>query len=264
MNKLSRLAFFPAFIVLVAAIAVAQTQGTNAAQSTNPQDQKIQQAVQKVIADHPSFKNVQSSVDDRIVTLTGTVDVYADKLRAGDAVRHVDGADGVRNHITVNTQKIADQQLESQLADKLRYDRVDQGIMFNNFTLNVQNGQVTIGGTARTDTDAASALSIVEHQPGVTDVVDNIQVAPTSINDDDIRVRTARAIYGNPALQKYAMDPQAPIRIVVVNGHVTLDGIVDSQMDKTIAANQARSVPGVFSVTDNLQIANKTSAKNSQ
>lgn len=261
MNRRSKFLILPVLVIAFAMISSAQDQSTSN-QGQNPQDAKIQQQVQKVIADHPSFKNVTSSVDDRIVTLTGAVDLYADKLRAADAVRHVEGVDGVRNHVTVNAPQMSDSELEQKLADKLRYDRIDRGIMFNNFTLGVHDGDVTIGGVARTDTDAASALSIVEHEKGVKDVTDNITVAPTSINDDNIRIQTARAIYGNPALQKYAMDPQAPIRIVVINGHVTLDGIVDSQMDKTIAANQAKSVPGVFSVTDNLVVANKTSAAN--
>ena len=71
------------------------------------------------------------------------------------------------------------------------------------------------------------------------DVVDNIEVLPTSIMDDDLRIRVARAIYGNSALSRYAMDPQKPIRIVVDNGHVSLYGVVDSAMDKQIAEVQA-------------------------
>ena len=74
-----------------------------------------------------------------------------------------------------------------------------------------------------------------------------INVLPVSAMDDDIRIRVARAVYGNSALSKYALDPQKPIRIVVDNGHVTLYGVVDSQMDKQIAVSQARSVPNVFS-----------------
>jgi len=73
--------------------------------------------------------------------------------------------------------------------------------------------------------------------------------------DDDIRLRVARAIYGNSSLSKYALDPAKPIRIVVDNGHVTLYGVVDSQMDKQIADTQAKSVPNVFSVDDKLVVA---------
>ena len=86
-------------------------------------------------------------------------------------------------------------------------------------------------------------------------VVDNINVLPTSPMDDDIRLSVARAIYGNSTLSKYAIDPQKPIRIVVDNGHVTLYGVVDNQMDKQIAEMQAKSVPNVFSVDNKLMVA---------
>ncbi|MBV9623778.1 MAG: BON domain-containing protein, partial [Acidobacteria bacterium] len=88
-----------------------------------------------------------------------------------------------------------------------------------------------------------SALAIVETTPGVKEIIDNINVLPVSAMDDDIRIGVARAVYGNSALSKYALDPQKPIRIVVDNGHVTLYGVVASQMDKQIAVTQARSVP---------------------
>ncbi len=61
------------------------------------------------------------------------------------------------------------------------------------------------------------------------DVVDNIEVAPVSPMDDRIRLAEARAIYGAPQLNKYAIDPAKPIRITVVNGNVTLVGVVDNQ-----------------------------------
>jgi hypothetical protein len=79
-------------------------------------------------------------------------------------------------------------------------------------------------------------------------------VAPTSIFDDDIRVRTLRALYRDPVLGRYATDPAAPIRILVDNGHVTLYGTVDNPMDKQIAGVRANSVFGVFSVQNNLSV----------
>lgn len=106
--------------------------------------------------------------------------------------------------------------------------------------------------------DRDSALAIVETTPGVKDVIDEIEVAPTSPSDDRLRIALARSIYGSSSLQKYAIDPQAPIRIVVDNGHVELHGVVSSKMDKQIAYTQANSVPGVFSVKNNLMVASET------
>ena len=227
----------------------------------DPTDAQILQDVQKAIADHPSFKDIRASVDDRVVTLEGSVEDYHNKVRAADILRHADDkVEGVRNLLAVNTQTVPDEQLKSKLADKLRYDRVDRGIMFNNLTLDVKNGNVALGGEVRTDVDRASAVSIVENTPGVKNLVENIKVAPVSFHDDDLRIKIARAIYGHPALQKYALDPQAPIRIVVDQGHVTLFGVVDSQMDKQIAEVQAKTVPGAFSVDDKLVVSSHEQA----
>jgi osmotically-inducible protein OsmY len=75
--------------------------------------------------------------------------------------------------------------------------------------------------------------------------------------DDQLRVKLYRAIYGAPTLQRYEMDPQKPIRIIVENGNVTLYGVVDNAMDKQIAGVQANSVPGVFSVSNQLVVLNE-------
>jgi len=77
---------------------------------------------------------------------------------------------------------------------------------------------------------------------------------PPSPNDDRLRLQLYRAIYGFPALQKYALGVQQPIRIIVKNGKVTLEGVVDSEADKNIVNIQANGVSGVFSVTNNLQV----------
>jgi len=122
--------------------------------------------------------------------------------------------------------------------------------------LSVKNGVVTISGDVHDYPSRDSALAIVETEPGVKDVINEINVLPVSTFDDELRIRVARAIYGHPALQKYAIDPQSPIRIVVENGHVRLEGVVDSQMDKQIAGVQASAIPGVFSVQNDLAVAN--------
>ena len=260
--------------VLAGALAlpvIAQTQSTTGEQSQASSsqaamrgaqyDQQIQQEVTSELKKNDWGKDIRASVEDGIVTLQGTVPMYLDKVRAYDKIHNKDHVQGVRNLIVVAGKEVPDQQLRDNLADKLRYDRVDQGILFNNFNLAVNNGVVTIGGQARTPTDAASALAIVENTPGVKGVVDNIQILPTSISDDEARIRVARAVYGDPALQKYAMDPQAPIRIVVNNGHVTLYGVVDNKMDKQIAATRAKQVPGIFSVEDKLVVSSEQAQK---
>jgi osmotically-inducible protein OsmY len=105
--------------------------------------------------------------------------------------------------------------------------------------------------------DRDSAVALVSTYPGVKEVVNEIEVDPTSILDDQIRLRVARAVYGYPSLNKYAIDPGKPIRISVQNGNVSLYGMVDSQADKETANIRANGVSGVFSVKNYLQVANQ-------
>jgi hyperosmotically inducible protein len=85
--------------------------------------------------------------------------------------------------------------------------------------------------------------------------VDNqIEVLPLSPMDDHLRLELYRAVYGYPALEKYALGVQKPIRIIVKNGHVTLEGVVDNEGDKNLAGLRANGVSGTFSMTNNLQV----------
>lgn len=218
-------------------------------------DQQIEQLATQQLQSKDKFNRVSASVEDGIVTLSGEVDLLIDKANAEKRVRKIQGVDGVRNHVRVAGNQVPDAELRQVLADRLRYDRVGYGIAFNNLTVAVDNGAVTVGGQVRDYPDRESALAILETTPGVKDLVDEIEVAPISGFDDQLRLRLARAIYGHPSLRLYAVDPQAPIRIVVENGRVELAGIVLSNADRQIAYAQAASVPGVFSIQNNLIVA---------
>jgi hyperosmotically inducible protein len=225
------------------------------AQGSGPNDAQIQADVTKAL-DNKKFKDVKTSVQNGVVTLTGTVDVYSAKEDADNRAHHRKNVKGVQNLIEVAGPTVDDETLRNKLAEKLAYDRVGYGTTaFNSFTIGVQNGVVTLGGTAYGPTDKDSAISLVSNYPGVKDVVDNIEVAPVSPMDDRIRLAEARAIYGAPQLNKYAIDPAKPIRITVVNGNVTLSGVVDTEADKDVANIRANGVPGVFKVVNNLEVA---------
>ena len=217
-------------------------------------DAQIQQEVTKVLQSKDKWKGIMATTDDGIVTLQGSAKVLIDSLDAQKKVAKLDHVAGVRNHVDVEGN-VTDAQLQKNLADKLRYDRFGFGSTFNNLGLNVQNGVVTVSGDVIDYPSRDSALAIIETTPGVKEVVDNINVLPVSPMDDQTRLAVARAIYANPSLSRYAMDPQRPIRIVVSNGHVTLYGVVDTQLDKQLAETQARSVPNVFSVDDKIVVA---------
>lgn len=206
------------------------------------------------------FKDVKVSVQGGIATLTGTVGLYEYKRDAMNRVRKAKGVTAVRNEIQVAGPNTPDTELKTKLMEKLAYDRVGYGTTaFNAITVNVENGVVTLGGHAYSDVDKDSATSLVSTYPGVKEVVDDIEVDPTSIMDDQTRLAVARAIYGYPSLNKYAIDPAKPIRISVQNGHVELYGVVDSKADKDTANIRANGVPGVFSVKNYLQVAGQPS-----
>jgi hyperosmotically inducible protein len=221
-------------------------------------DNQIQTTVTQKLAKKSQLSDVKSTVEDGIVTLTGTVDLYQRKLDAAKLARKTASVQGVRNLITVAGPNVPDEQLEQKLATKLRYVRVGYDNTFDYFALGVKDGVVTVEGQDRTGVGRDEALADIANMPGVKDVVSNISVEPTSIFDDGIRVRTARAIYRDPVLSKYAIDPARSIRIIVANGHVTLYGSVDSTMDKQVAGIRANQVFGAFSVDNKLVVEKKS------
>lgn len=129
--------------------------------------------------------------------------------------------------------------------------------VFDNLAYQVQNdGTVILQGSVVRPTTKSDAGNAVKRIEGVEKVVNNIDVLPPSPNDDRIRRDVYRSIYGNNVLNQYALRAVPTIHIIVKNGHVTLEGAVARQMDKQIAEVQAKTVPGVFSVTDNLKVDN--------
>jgi hyperosmotically inducible periplasmic protein len=221
-------------------------------------DTTIQLKATKQFAKGKEFRNVQPSVTAGVITLTGRVELYQQKLDAAKKAGKIAKVQGVRNLIEVDGKDVPDAQLAAELDRKLYYDRMGYDIAFNYLTVSVEHGVATMDGEVRTDYDLDSALGLVSTTPGVKDAVNRVKVAPTSIFDDQLRIRAMRAIYRDPVLRRYAIDPAYPIRIVVDNGHLSLYGTVDSQMDKTVAGMRANQVFGAFTVQNNLEVA-KTS-----
>jgi hyperosmotically inducible periplasmic protein len=134
--------------------------------------------------------------------------------------------------------------------------------VFDNLAYKVDpDGTVTLLGQVSRPVLKSDAENAVKHIEGVEKVVNNIEVLPTSINDDQIRRAAYRAIYGNEVLSQYQLRAVPPIHIIVKNGHITLEGVVARQMDKQIAGIQANSVPGAFSVTNNLVVEEEDKKK---
>ncbi|HEY1768439.1 MAG TPA: BON domain-containing protein [Terracidiphilus sp.] len=217
-------------------------------------DGQLKTEVQKALS-NSKFKDVQVTVQQKIATLSGTVNLYDVKHQAEQRANRVKGIDAVRDSITVAGTNLSDSQLQEKLVGAISYDRVGYGTTpFNSISVEVQNGIVRLAGFAYGPVDADSAAAIAANTAGVRDVVNDIEVNPVSPMDDGIRIRVFRAIYGSTSLTKYAIDPAKPIRIQVQNGNVALYGVVDSQADRDVAGIRANGVAGVFSVTNHLQV----------
>ncbi len=126
--------------------------------------------------------------------------------------------------------------------------------VFDNLAFKVDGYKVTLIGQVTRDTLKSDAERAVKSIEGVEQVDNQIEVLPVSINDDRLRRRLYRAIYGFGPLQKYSLGVHQSIRIIVKNGHVTLEGVVNNEGDKNMAGIRANGVSGVFSVKNNLQV----------
>jgi hyperosmotically inducible protein len=147
---------------------------------------------------------------------------------------------------------------ETRLVQQVRHQLVMLPYygVFDDLSFRVDpDGTVTLMGAVTKPTLKSDAENAVKHIEGVTRVINQIEVLPLSPDDDRIRLAEYRAIYGDPALAtRYGYRAIPPIHIIVKNGHVTLDGVVANQGDKDLINVRANSVPGVFSVTNRLEV----------
>jgi osmotically-inducible protein OsmY len=145
---------------------------------------------------------------------------------------------------------------EQRLYGEVRHElaMVPQVTIFDNLAYSVNGGTITLYGQVRDAVVKDVAAARVKRLEGVEKVDNRIEVLPASFNDDRIRRQVARAVFGDARLSSYAIQPVPPIRIIVRNGHVDLEGVVRTQTDKDSAFIRANGVPGVFSVDNNLRV----------
>jgi hyperosmotically inducible protein len=129
--------------------------------------------------------------------------------------------------------------------------------IWDNLTYRVQNGNVELNGEVSQPYKKEDLTRIVERIPGVVSVTNNVKVLPLSTNDDRLRLQVARAIFRDPVLSRYSLEPIPSIHIIVDNGHVTLEGIVASVSEKNVAGIRANAAGLSFgAVTNNLIVEN--------
>ncbi len=126
--------------------------------------------------------------------------------------------------------------------------------VFDWLTFQVNGSTVILNGAVTRPTLKSDAEGAVKGIEGVEKVINNIDVLPPSPMDDRIRMAEFRSIYGSASLNRYAIQAVPSIHIIVKNGNVDLEGVVANEGDRNIAGIQAKSVPGVFAVTNNLKV----------
>jgi hyperosmotically inducible periplasmic protein len=156
-----------------------------------------------------------------------------------------------------NKHQRNEEQYRERLAKRVRHELVmlPWYSVFDNLAFRIDKDKVTLLGQVTRPVLKSDAEAVVKRIEGVASVKNDIEVLPLSLMDDQLRRAVFRAIYGGAGLQRYANQPIPSIHIIVKNGNVTLEGVVDTEMDRNIANLRANQVPNVFSVKNNLVVA---------
>jgi hyperosmotically inducible protein len=156
-----------------------------------------------------------------------------------------------------NKHQRSEEQYRERLAKQVRHQLVmlPWYSVFDNLAFRIDRDKVTLLGQVTRPVLKSDAEAVVKRIEGVASVKNDIEVLPLSPMDDQLRRAVFRAIYGEPGMQRYAIQPIPPIHIIVKNGNVTLEGVVDSEMDRNLANIRANQVPNVFSVKNHLVVA---------
>jgi hyperosmotically inducible protein len=156
-----------------------------------------------------------------------------------------------------NKHQRSEEQYREKLAKQVRHELVmlPWYSVFDNLAFRIDKDKVTLLGQVTRPVLKSDAEAVVKRIEGVASVKNDIEVLPLSPMDDQLRRAVFRAIYGGAGMQRYANQPIPSIHIIVKNGNVTLEGVVDTEMDRNIANLRANQVPNVFSVKNNLVVA---------
>jgi hyperosmotically inducible periplasmic protein len=236
--------------VLVPAVALAQKAPATDAQLTTEIERKIGDLKLR-------SSRVTVSVGGHVVTLDGTVPTLWLKREVIDRARKTNGIERVDATIEIARAE-SDEQLAAEVGKRLRnyvrytvYDFVDG---------RVRDAVVTLIGAVTMPLKRDEITELLEKTPGVRDIKNGLTVLPVSPSDDRIRAVIATQIYRDPLFVNYSrVNP--PIHVIVEHGHVTLIGIVTSQIDRQKAEAVAHMVPGVFSVNNQIRLASEMQGK---
>jgi hyperosmotically inducible periplasmic protein len=187
-----------------------------------------------------------------VATLSGKVDSIGVKQDAQEAAKKVADVASVVDNITVSVEQSTPGQILEQ-ARKLIVMYPFYTI-FDHVALEATAGNLTASGQVTDPFEKDAIGDFLSHIQGVASLNNNLEVLPVSLQDNHLRRSVARAIYRDPFFVYYANQPMPPIHVIVKNGHVTLEGVVGSEIDRRIAANNAAFAGTYFSLTNNLRV----------
>lgn len=250
MSGKSRLGSRTALAVAVGALLLFSAALAQAAM-ISPQDAKAN--VERDLTQHELLTNgnITVTVSDGIVTLDGTVNSLRDVSQAEKYAHRAADDYAIVSHLKVPSGKVPDDQIAEQLAKKIG-DYAFYSI-FDWVSIDIKDGVATLKGWAHEAWLKKAFVRQAEKVPGITKIVNDIQVLPVSQFDDEIRHSAAEAIYDSPAFEPYLYGLNPPVHIIVDNGVVHLEGYVDSKIQSGTAENLAYLDTNAFQVINDLR-----------
>jgi hyperosmotically inducible protein len=228
------------------------------AQKASATDAQLKAEIERKIGDLKlRSSRITVSVQDHVVTIDGTVPTLWLKREIIDRARKTNLVVQVDATIEIARAE-SDEQLAAEVGKRLRnyarytvYDYVDG---------RVRDAVVTLKGAVTMPIKHDEITELLEKTPGVRDIKNGLTVLPVSPSDDRIRVVIVNQIYRDPLFVNYSrVNP--PIHVIVEHGHVTLIGIVTSQIERQKAEGIARMISGVFSVNNQVRLASEVQGK---
>lgn len=242
----------PVFLALFGAIAISHPVF---AQGTDMPDNVVKTVIEYRLVQDSLLKdkNIQVLVANKTITLEGTVPTIEGRKQAELDARKIAESYKIVNDLTLSSTQVADQELRRKVEDAIRWHTFYD--IFDWVDVAADKGTVTLTGWVHQSWHEPEYARAAGRVPGVTKVVDQIQLLPVSFTDDELRWRIARLIYDQPTFQQYAYNQDPPVHIIVNNRVVTLIGTVSSEAADGYLYNLVYLDTDAYEVIDDLKVA---------
>ena len=235
--------------LVIAGLALALLPAPTSAQASS--EAQLQTQVEQALAEVEGLGNLTVTVQDRVITLSGTVRNLRAKRQAIEAALGVKGFESLTSRLTIPAAE-SDAQLGELTTVIIR--RYTFYTVFDDLNVRVSQGVVRLTGEVTEPHKKIDVEGMIERIPGVRDIDNQIEVLPVNGLDDRIRLAIRNGIYNNTLFSKYTRLPNPPIHIIVKNGRVRLTGVVNTNVESAFASTIARQVDGVRRFRNELRI----------